>query len=198
MLFIFSIRGLKLMASPGLPEAGGPVSGFSPRVGGYFPGATGPLSGLLVPWRSTGGAPGRQTARRGQPACGERPCSSHLRVGGQGGGLPTGCARPPTFQREGTKPCAQRRQQGQRCPRPRGALLPGGWSQSNLEKRDFSRYLLQRCLSTCWKQDVLSHLLCRLARDRTAWAPIQGELLRPEVLFGGASSHPPGSRRLPH
>lgn len=131
-LFIISIHGLKFMASPGLPEAGGPVSGLSPQVGGYFLGATGPLSGLLVPWRRTAGEPqaGRQPPR-GQPTCRERPRSSHLRVGGQGGGLPTVDARgPQPFNVRAQSPVPRGGSHGSGALSHAGALSPGGWSQT--------------------------------------------------------------------
>lgn len=76
LLFIFSIHGLRFMASPDLPEAGGPVSGSSPQAAGCFLGATGPLTGLSVPWSCAGGARGWQGATETEPVRREGPRSS--------------------------------------------------------------------------------------------------------------------------
>lgn len=87
-------------------------------------------------------APGRQTPPRGRPrlqglACssltGRDGCATHTWCW-RAGRRPSHreCTRPPTFQREGTKPSAQRRQQRQGVPAARqmrchqGALSPGG------------------------------------------------------------------------
>lgn len=113
-------------------------------------------------------APGRQTAtQRPTPPAGTGLLLSHwprwlchlYPACWRAGRRPSHreCTRPPTFQCEGTKPSAQRRQQRQGVPAATQVLCHQGAEVKMKLGSDFSRCFQWWCLSTCWKQKVLSH-----------------------------------------
>lgn len=172
-MFIFSIHGLKFVASPDLPEPGVPGSGLSPQAAGYFLGATGPLPSLPVPLRCAGKKP--QAGRRhpeADPACRDWLAPLSLAptavpptpgVGGQGGGLLTVNARGlQLFNVRAQSPVPRGDSNGRGCPLPRRCVVTRGRCHQGAEVKtksgsDFCRCLHWWCLSTCWEQKVLSH-----------------------------------------